>query len=300
MQSFYAIFTRKGFLISILASTAAAILYAIGLTFFVQPIGAYVGGVNGLSQILQQVVSSVSGMKIPLGVFTIMFNIPILIFGWFKVEKRFTVLTIYSVLLNGILLNILGAIPMFVISDDVIINIIFAGLFMGIGIGTALRYGGSLGGIDVIVAYISQKSGKSFGVYAITINFFIVLLAFSIQPDNIEGILITIVLFFMQSLVTNQVHTKHKRFTAFIISDDPTNIVEQIHLRCGRGATVMDAKGTYVNQKKYVIMTVITSYQLYIVRDIIAKYDPQAFVNIVATSEIYGNFINRRTDIPNN
>lgn len=300
MQSFNAIFTRRGFIISFLASTAAAFLYSLGLTFFVQPIGAYAGGVNGMSQILQQFIDGISGIQIPLGVFTIMLNVPILIFGWFKVEKRFTILTIYAVLLNGILLNYFGSMPVFVISDDVIINIIFAGLLMGIGIGTALRYGGSLGGIDVIVAYISQKSSMSFGAYSIMINFVIVSLAFALHPDNMEGILVTIVLFFMQSLVTNQVHTKHKRFTAFIISDDPTTIVEQIHIRCGRGATIMDAKGTYVNQKKYVIMTVITSYQLYIVRDIIEKYEPQAFVNIVATREIYGNFINRGMDIPNN
>lgn len=300
MNAISSVFTKRIFVLSAFMCMIGAVLYSIGLTFFVVPVGAYAGGVNGLSQILQQVMEQVGLPKIPLGLISICFNIPILIFGWLKVDRRFTVLTIVSVLSIGFFLNIFATMNVPVLTDEILLNVMFGGLLMGVGTGITLRSGGSTGGTDVFLAYLSQKTGKSFGGYSIMMNSVIVLLAFMLDPQNVERILITIVLFFIISLVINQVHTKHKRFTVFIISSDPTSVVEQIHLRCGRGATMYEAEGTYQRTTKTVIMTVITSYQLYVIKDIIEKYDPEAFVNIVDTAEIYGNFTNSKTDIPLN
>ncbi len=291
-------FSRQILITSLLAVLAGGALYAIGLHFFVAAVGAYTGGVTGLSQIFVLFLERSGIATVPLGLVTILFNIPILIFGWFKVERRFTILSVISVFYVGMLLSFFETLPPVDLSDQLVINIVFGGILLGVGTGLSLRYGGSTGGTDVILAYISSKKGKSFGGYSIAINMIVVLIAFLLNPSNKEGILITIILFFLVSLVINQVHTKHKRFTVFIVTGEPNILIEQIHIRCGRGATLLSAEGSYAKKEKTVIMTVVSSYQLYTVKDMIAKHDQAAFVNVVPTKDIFGNFINKKTELP--
>jgi len=298
MKKRFKFFSEKIMLVSFLAVLFGATIYAIGLHFFVAPIGSYAGGVTGLSQVLIELLHKLNIPTFNLGIWTIIFNIPIMIFGWFKVEKRFVILSMFAVLYIGLLLNFFDTIPLKEFSALLLVNILFGGLLLGSGSGIALRYGGSLGGIDILLAYFSYKRGSSIGNYSIAVNIIIVLCAFLLKPDNIEGTLITIILFFYIGLVVNQVHTKHKRFTAFIISTKPYILIKQIHIRCGRGATLIQAEGTFEKAEKPVIMTVVSSYQLYALKNIIMTYDPRAFVNIVPTKDVYGNFISQKNEVP--
>jgi len=291
-------FSEKTMLISFFAVVFASTIYAVGLHFFVAPIGSYAGGVTGLSQVLIELLHKLHIPTFNLGIWTILFNIPIMVFGWFKVEKRFVILSMFAVLYIGLLLNFFDTIPLKELTDVLLVNILFGGLMLGAGTGTALRYGGSLGGIDIPLAYLSYKRGSSIGNYSIVINIIIVLCAFLLNPGNIEITLITIILFFYIGSVVNQVHTKHKRFTAFIISKKPHILIKQVHIRCGRGATLIQAEGTFEKANKPVIMTVVSSYQLYALKNIIMTYDPQAFVNIVPTKDVYGNFISQKNELP--
>jgi len=298
MTKIMEIFSKKIMLTSFLAVLLGSTLYAIGIHFFVTPIGAYAGGVTGLSQILVELFSQLGIPFMNLGLLTIVFNIPLMIFGWVKVEKRFVVLSIFAVVYIGILLSFFESLPPILLSDDLLVNLLFGGLLLGVGGGLALRYGGSLGGVDIILAYLSYKKGSGVGMYSAIVNVVIVLGGFFLKPDNLEATLITIILFFYIGLVVNQVHTKHKRFTAFIVSTKPHLLIKQIHIRCGRGATLFQAEGTFQKDEKPVIMTVVSSYQLYVLQNIIIKYDPQAFVNIVPTKDVYGNFIRKKTELP--
>jgi len=291
-------FSEKIMLVSFLAVLFGSTIYAIGLHFFVAPIGAYAGGVTGLSQVLIELLTKLNIPTFALGVWTIIFNIPIMIFGWFKVEKRFVVLSMFAVLYIGLLLSFFETIPTKEFTNVLLVNILFGGLLLGAGSGIALRYGGSLGGVDILLAYLSYKRGNSIGNYTIAVNIIIVLCAFLLNPNNIEVTLITIILFFYLGLVVNQVHTKHKRFTAFIVSTKPHILIKQIHIRCGRGATLFQAEGTFEKADKPVIMTVVSSYQLYALKNIIITYDPQGFVSIVPTKEVYGNFISQKNELP--
>jgi len=284
--------------LSLLAVIGGTILYSLGLFYFVKPIGAYAGGVNGTSQVLIQLAEKFNIPIVPLGTLSILINIPIMLFGWFRVNKRFTILSIISVFLNGMLLNLYMRFPMVVFSDDVLVNVICGGLLLGLGGGIALRYGGSLGGSDIIAAYVSYKKDKSFGLYTTIINATIVIAAVLINPQNKEGALVTIILYFYISLVINQTHTKHKKFTALIVSEQYEILAKEIRKHCGRGATLFYAEGTYIKDDKKVLMTVISSYQLSILQDIIMQYSPNSFVNILPTKEVYGSFIKNIDEIP--
>ena len=292
------IFLKQTKLISFLAVFVGSTIYAVGLHFFVNAIGAYAGGVTGVSQIIVNFCQIANIPMLSLGMLTIIMNLPIMIFGWYKVEKRFVLLSGFAVVYIGILLRLFELVPIQQFSDDLLVNILFGGLLLGAGGAIALRYGGSLGGMDIILAYFSNEKGISVGQYSIITNIVIVVLGFIIQPDNIESSLVTIILFFYTGLVVNQIHSKHKRYTAFIISQNPDVLIKQIHIRCGRGATLLHAMGSFSRREQQVIMTVISSYQLYMLKDIIMQYDPQAFVDVLPTKDVYGNFIRKKNEIP--
>lgn len=299
MKKAEAVFVRQKIMItSFLAIVAGSTIYSIGLHFFISPIGAYAGGVTGLSQIVIKLLAMFGISTIPLGILTIVFNIPLMIFGWFKVEKRFIVLSAFAVVYIGVLLSFFDTLSVTQFSDDLLVNILFGGLLLGFGGGTALRYGGSLGGVDILLAYLSYRKGAAVGKYSIIANVLIVLAAFMLQTGDIESTLITIIVFFYTGMVLNQVHTKHKRFTAFIVSDKPEILVKAIHTECGRGVTLFKAEGTFQQKEKQVLMTVISSYQLYLLKDIIIQNDPAAFVNIMPTKDVYGNFVRKKMEIP--
>jgi len=284
--------------LSTLAVITGTILYSFGLHYFVGPIGAYAGGITGTSQIIVQLFEKLNYPVLSLGTISILLNVPLMIFGWIKVNKRFTILSILSIILNGLLLNFFAHFPLIVFSDDLLINLLCGGLLLGLGGGIALRYGGSLGGSDIIAAYVSYKKDKSFGLYTMMINSVIVGGAVILNSENLERIIVTIILFFYVSLVVNQTHTKHQKFTALIVSEHYEIIAKEIRRRCGRGSTLLYAEGMHVKDNKKVLMSVISSYQLYTLEDIILECDPKSFVDILPTKNVYGSFIKNIDEIP--
>ena len=76
-----------------------------------------------------------------------------------------------------------------------------------------------------------------------------------------------------------------------IITERPQEIKQAIFDTVGRGVTLMNIKGGYTNQERIMLVTVITKQEYYIVRDIIAKLDDNAFVYVTPATEIHGDFV---------
>ena len=70
--------------------TVGIILFAIGINWFINPSGLYVGGVTGISQIISRLLYSTWGIKINLGLLIWSINIPLLLISYKFIGKRFT------------------------------------------------------------------------------------------------------------------------------------------------------------------------------------------------------------------
>ena len=97
--------------------TVGIILFAIGINWFINPSGLYVGGVTGISQIISRLLYSTWGIKINLGLLIWSINIPLLLISYKFIGKRFTYHTLYTVTLMTISLNV---IPEISFSDDIL------------------------------------------------------------------------------------------------------------------------------------------------------------------------------------
>ncbi|TLG77454.1 YitT family protein [Culicoidibacter larvae] len=278
-------FDKRTFFEGLVAVIVGSCIYVAGFKLFAIPAGVYSGGITGLSQILEGYLASNFGISLSLGMLTILANIPLLIFGWLKVSRSFVILSIVSVVTTGVLLSV---VPTYSIADEIWIDVLFGGLLIGAGTGISLRYGGSTGGIDIISMYASLRRGGAFGNYSLYINAGVILLAGLV--NNLEVALYTLIMIYVSTQVVNTIHTQHRKLTAFIVTANPEPILHQLHVRCKRGGTVIDAQGSFSGQERKMIMTVVSSYQLHILREIVSVYDEHAFVNIVPTRDIYGNF----------
>ena len=269
--------------------TIGSLMFAIAVNMFVSPGGLYVGGVTGLLQIIIMLLNDQFGINLGLGVLVLLSNIPILWVGWKSVGRRFALLTLFSVVLQSILFEM---VPVYALAENMMINSIFGGVLVGVGSGMILKIGASAGGMDVVSQVMSYKFDGSVGKYSFFINALVILIAGAYQ--NWEIAMYTIISIYITSLVVDRIHTIHQNLTLYIVTDSESEITSAIWAELYRGITVLEASGAYTKTKKSVLMMVLSSYELYQAVEIIKSVDEDAFINVVRSEVVAGNFVKKK------
>lgn len=263
----------------------AAITSAVALNNFLIPSNIYAAGINGTSQLLSDVLSNNSGILIDTGVLILVFNIPIAILGWFKVGRNFT---LYSFLTSILISMFTVILPINPLSTDPMMNALFGGIISGAGIGFALKYGFSTGGMDIISMVLAKTTGRSIGTLTFAMNLLIVSSAGFLY--GWEYALYTLVSIYVMTKVIDTIHTSHQKVTAMIVTNEPNALVKSIHEKLIRGITIIPAKGAYSGMDRSILMVVITRYEMYELEQAVREADASAFVNFMETNKVLGEF----------
>ncbi|MBO0462379.1 MULTISPECIES: YitT family protein [Enterococcus] len=267
-------------------SIVYALIASVALNFFYQPGNIYSSGITGLAQILTTLSKSVIGFEIPVSTTLYLLNIPLFFLAWFKLGKKFTIFTFITVTLTSLSIHIM---PQTILSTDPIICAIFGGAVTGVGIGLALKNGLSSGGLDIVSITIRKKTGRSVGSISIYFNALIVFVAgllFGWQYMFYSALSI-----FVSGKVTDVVYTKQKKMQVMIVTKHPEAVIEAIQKCMRRGITIInEAEGAYKHDKQTVLMTIVTRYELPLLREAMKSSDPQAFVSIAENVQILGRF----------
>ncbi|ENQ3107561.1 Uncharacterized membrane-anchored protein YitT, contains DUF161 and DUF2179 domains [Bacillus sp. 491mf] len=263
----------------------AGLLNAIGMNLFLTPAKVYASGFAGLSQLLSQVLGDFLSIHISTGVLFSLFNIPVVILAWKKVGKSFTFFSFLSVVFMTIFLEI---VPVKAVSHDIILNAIFGGLISAVGVGLALKFGASTGGLDIIAMILSRVKDKPVGTYFFLFNAIIIIAAGYLY--GWEKALYTLVTLYVSSRIIDAIHTRHVKITAFIVTKNGAEVSKAIHERLVRGITTIPATGAFTKENKEMLMIVITRYELYELERIVKKVDPGAFTNVLETVGVFGQF----------
>ncbi|PQF22024.1 YitT family protein [Enterococcus mundtii] len=267
-------------------SIVYALIASVALNFFYQPGNIYSSGITGLAQILTTLSKSVIGFEIPVSTTLYLLNIPLFFLAWFKLGKKFTIFTFITVTLTSLSIHLL---PQTILSTDPIICAIFGGAVNGVGIGLALKNGLSSGGLDIVSITIRKKTGRSIGSISIYFNALIVFVAgllFGWQYMFYSALSI-----FVSGKVTDVVYTKQKKMQVMIVTKHPEAVIEAIQKCMRRGITIInEAEGAYNHDKQTVLMTIVTRYELPLLREAMKSSDPQAFVSIAENVQILGRF----------
>src|SRR5699024_9914504 len=224
-------------------------------------------------------------MDITTGILLFLLNVPVLLLGWFKVGKGFTIYSMISVFFATVFLEVL---PVMSFSDDIMLNAVAGGVIGGAGIGLSLKLGASTGGMDIVAMILSRLNDKPIGMYFLSLNAFVIMMAGILyEPENA---LYTMLALYVTTLVIDAIHTSDQKVTALIVTHKAEELQQAIHRKMVRGITIIPATGAYTKEDKSVLYLVITRYELYDLELIVTEIDPHGFTNIIQTAGIFGFF----------
>lgn len=262
-----------------------ALLNAISMNLFLRPANVYSSGFTGVAQLLSKVLTEFTPLTVSMGYLLLLLNIPVAILGWKKVGKSFTFYSFLSVVFSSLFLEL---IPLKAVSHDILLNAVFGGVILAIGVGFTLKWGASTGGVDIIALVLSKVKDKPIGTYIFIMNAIIILTAGYLF--GWEKALYTLVTLYTSTRVIDAIHTRHEKLTAMIITRRSEELKKAIQAKLVRGITTVPAKGAYTGETKDMMIIVITRYELFELERIIKEVDPAAFTNIVQTAGIMGLF----------
>lgn len=258
---------------------------AISLNFFLINANVYASGFSGLAQLLSSILNDFFSIQLSTGIILFLLNVPVLILGWFKIGRGFTIYSIVSVVFATLFLEIL---PIISLSEDIMLNAVAGGVIAGVAVGISLKWGASTGGMDIVAMLLSRLQDKPIGVYFLILNGFIIFVAGILyEPENA---LYTLLALYVTTVVIDAIHTRHEKVTVLIVTDRTEALQQTIHKQMVRGITIIPAKGAYTQEEKSLLYLVITRYELYDLEKIIYEIDPNAFTNIIQTAGIFGFF----------
>lgn len=263
----------------------ASLIIAANIKIFVNAGGLFPGGFTGVSILIQRSFDKFLGIKIPYSPVNIILNaIP----AWFcfkAIGKKFTGLSCLCIVLTSIFTDIIPALP---ITYDVLLISIFGGIVMGAGISICLSAEATSGGTDFIAMYISQKYGKDAFSYIFAGN--IVLLAIAGFLFGWDAALYSIIFQFSSTQVIHMLNKRYQKNTLLIVTSKPEEVEDAIYAITHHGATRIEAKGAYTNIERPLVYSIVSSENVKKVMTVISKIDEDAFVNVIKTDDVEGNF----------
>lgn len=303
---------------SIIVLFLSAFIFAFGFRAFIAPAQAATdpniitiatGGMSGISQIFVKTFQLIKGeylsddMKNTLqSLFYTLFNIPIIILAWKGIGKRFAIFTLINVLATSIFTKCLpeSFVSVFVNADDNMMRVLFGGICVGLSSSLALMVDGSAGGVDVVSYYIAIKKSTSVGKYVLLSNsciitIFTVLSYFPVNSSDTphsnawQLLLYAILYSFVSSMVIDYLSRRNKKSQIQIITKNE-DMPKILLANFKHGCTVVDAKGAFSGESKKIIYMVVSSFEVKRAISVIQEADPNAFVNVVSVSAVYGQF----------
>ena len=273
--------------------TIGSLLFCAGLNLFIVPVGLYNGGTVGVSQIIRTLLQSRLDLPTDFdiaGILNLLLNLPLLVLAFRQFGRPLFLKTVYSVLTQTAFFSFLP-IPAVPILPDRLTACIIGGLLAGAGVGLTLRAGGSGGSNDIIGLYMAKKHESfSGGRMTLIINgiiYFICALLFEL-PTALYSIIYSAVC----ALVTDHFHLQNINMNVQIFTKDP-ELYQVILQQLGRGVTYWKAVGGYTETDTYVIITVISKYEIAPLRQMLLEKDPNAFMIMSEGPDVFGNFEKR-------
>ncbi|MFZ1301889.1 MAG: YitT family protein [Candidatus Microsaccharimonas sp.] len=262
-----------------------SVLAAVGLQLFLLPNHLLDGGVTGIS-----IISAyLSG--IPFGVFLLLFNIPFIYLGWKKFGKDFA-------LCSSIGIATLAALTFIHLphgfTDQPILAAVFGGIFVGVGAGLVIRYGGVIDGSDTIAVLIDRVTVFSVGEAIMVINGIIITIAGFVF--GWENALYSLIAYFVaHKAIDVTVEGLNESRSVWVVSMKVRDIGHIINQVINEPVTYLKEANKKDAEPHGILLAVITRFEEQKIKAAIHSVDKQAFVVISNAHEIMRNETSRST-----
>ena len=254
-------------------------IYAVTYNVFFVNTDLMLGGSGGIAILFKQFLSPSVTILI-LCVFSV-------ILSAFLMDRRFTINTIVGAILSPLFVELTKDFRISVPTNDMMLVVICGGVLIGIANGLSSKTGLSTGGIDTIIHILTRRLKISQGNLYLIINGIIILAGGVTYGYRI--ILYALIDLYIISILTDKIVlgiSTNKTF--YVVTDKIDEVKEYIMDTLSKGVTVLNALGGYTNSKQEVLMIVVPTIEYYKVREGIVAIDPDAFITITDSYQVYG------------
>ncbi len=263
------------------------ILVVLGSFIFAAGVNAFIisgnlgeGGVTGLAIILYY------AFHISPAITNFLVNAVLIAIGYKFLSKRSMYLTILVTILISIFLSLTESWQ--VETGNSIVNAIFGGVSVGLGIGVIILAGGTTAG-TTILARIATKYLDVSTPYAL-LFFDMIVVAISLTVIPLDKVLVTVISLYIGTKVMEYViEGLNTKKAMAIISTNPDKLAKAIDEQIGRGLTILNGHGYYTREEKDVLYVVISKTQVSKAKRLIKQIDKDAFLVIHDVRDVYGN-----------
>lgn len=265
--------------IDLLFIILGAFIFALAVNLFVIPNDLGEGGVTGLTIIFYYLYEWSPGLV------SFILNGLLLIVGYRFLSRNTTIYTIIAVLFNSLFLHFTRnwSIP----SDEIIINMIFGGIFAGVGIGLIIRVGGTTAGTTILASITRKYLGWSISYGLLFFDLIVVLSSYFII--GAEKVMLTIIMLYVGTKVMEFIiEGFNTKKAVTIISKNPNEIAKQVNWKMNRGVTVYAGHGYYTKESKDILYIIISSQEIIHLKRIVQLVDEDAFVAIHDVRDVFG------------
>lgn len=268
---------------NILGILLGAAIFSFGFVHFNMQNQLGEGGFSGITLILYFTLNWDPALM------NLLLNIPMLILGWRLLGRRSFIYTVIGTVSVSVFIKLFQIYEVQLgLQDDLFLVSLFAGVFLGVGLGIVFRCGGTTGGVDILARLAQKYAGWSMGKTMFTFDVFVILLSWLTFLDA-RSMMYTLVAVYVCGRVIDFVQDgAYSAKGAFIISTKSDEIANFITEKMGRGVTVFDGHGHFTKEHRDVLYCVVARNELVRLKSIVHTLDPHAFISIIDVRDVAG------------
>jgi len=265
----------------------AIVLASIGLKAFLLPNGFLDGGVTGISILLNKITGFEISIILPF------ISIPFFVIGWFTVSKRIVIRSLISVLILSLVIHFENFQP---ITDDKLLISIFGGLFLGAGIGIAIKNGSVLDGSEILGIFVNERTGISIGLIIFWFNVVLFLLAGFLF--SLEVAMYSVLTYIITAKTIDLILEGFEDYVGLMIVTSKSGEMQKALLKdIGQGMTIYQGTKGYGSQGEKqnleIIHTVVNRIDTKKVYRVLKKVDKDAFVIEFDVNKVSGGVLRK-------
>ncbi len=256
--------------------------YALSTVLFLAPSSIVAGGITGLS-----VLFNIINENIPIGMISIVLNVPILLLGIKFCGWKFILKCLLTITVLGTFTDLLAFLPS--ITEDSVLASLYGGICQGIGIGCFVKYEFSSGGTELLGRMVSEWTKFLKIPICVGILDGIIVIIGTVVTKNFNNMLYALIVIFVSTKLSEMILVGiEKSKFCIIITDKGKEISETLIAHSPRGITLLDGHGMYTGKPHNILMTCVKNRQLTQLKHLVREVDDHAFIIINDSAEVRG------------
>ena len=259
-------------------------MFALGFDLFLSPNGLNAGGISGLSMVIVHFLGFGT-----IGLVTALLNLPLVVLGGLKIGKKFFFGSLLGMLLSSGFIDLFAwVLPK--VECEPLLAALYGGVLCGIGLGAVFTSGGSTGGSDIIVRLLKLRwNHVPIGVINIIFDLAVAALTGIVFQDISRALYSGIAIFVTGKIIDAVVYSFDYSKVALIITPKYAQVAKAISEKLDRGATFLEAEGTYTGKSTKVVLSAVKRQQISELKELVSQIDPDAFIIVQEAHQVLGD-----------